>query len=1098
MIATKDSKRLARVFLDTSQLDDQQQQPNEVRSDCNANIYTEPTVINTTLTNQQPPPQIPFNFSESPPSMNNAMNDFGNESLTIVGQDIAITLRQGQLTQTLLANAPSVNSAAVNEILQTNPRQPTHIPKQNQQVVFYPNRIEFLPLCDLLFNIISLAAYFCDVVFDSVTAYTLYLNRQFTWLSVSLFLILMTAIISQILSYRWYRRDIREQYGNNDPKPNQHCSSANHIMSHPDRWKDNSSQMMIIIHLLQCGVLWRYFKLFAPVNLATVKREVSELCILRMVHAFFQAGPMLLLQTYLVWRKPSLNMITDLNIISIFLSLFSICWALSSFNKNIRPDKIHRLVLTWFGVIFQFFWRVGTITSRIVALTVYAVLYEQWVFVVIFLHWFSMLLWLLTPHMLQHFDHHADGTTHQKCNRKKKLFGASALAWIYVFCFVNMEDNHSRYRMLAFYMMMFAENILLLSISMFFDNRLSKVHGYRSLAICLVFGSFLFGVIFMCIYYRYFHIRNLKNSIQCSSVATGKTMDFENCLSSRPDQISIKEKSLLDQLVMNQTQTFAMNHKDMDPKLLPFAINTIPFLNQHSQSLCNNLNHMNADGNSSINDKNIPGVFNCRLNPALKRKKKKPSTIPPLPQEMFMNVVDANDQFTNKLPSKNALESISENGAIVNKNSTHNQRPALDSWKPGIHSKNFIQQIQRPFTNSSALMRSYRQSPAETCWRKPEISGRSWSISPTAMMKISESSKFKSDIIQPKNSISIQQPTTRFTDKLDFALMNQLKSESNEIMKNNKIVRPKPIVQHSINIDSISEMNIDMDLSDRQALNCGNFSTDKHNQEAILNYYEYLNSLKNPKKDHSGSSDNNPEMFNMLHQRPPVPGRESRNKMKEDQDIHQSANNYDEGKKSLLNSNTGKNQAFKTTVLTSSLKQPHQHHRHSTRKKRFHQSGKNSKNRIKSNQKYRSRSTNSFTTSDSSSALSLKSDFSSGEDGDIESDVNHHTDAQRKYINSNRTKLHSPSTSTNFYDQVNQDYDRIIVSGDLNNVQNDCQAHLVIDSGYGQIATTNVNMFNHVLPSTAAKYSSNFHHSNSNRPQKLLHEQIAKKHNTPL
>lgn len=359
MIATKDSKRLARVFLDTSQLDDQQQQPNEVRSDCNANIYTEPTVINTTLTNQQPPPQIPYNFSESPPSMNNAMNDFGNESLTIVGQDIAITLRQGQLTQTLLANAPSVNSAAVNEILQTNPRQPTHIPKQNQQVVFYPNRIEFLPLCDLLFNIISLAAYFCDVVFDSVTAYTLYLNRQFTWLSVSLFLILMTAIISQILSYRWYRRDIREQYGNNDPKPNQHCSSANHIMSHPDRWKDNSSQMMIIIHLLQCGVLWRYFKLFAPVNLATVKREVSELCILRMVHAFFQAGPMLLLQTYLVWRKPSLNMITDLNIISIFLSLFSICWALSSFNKNIRPDKIHRLVLTWFGVIFQFFWRVG-------------------------------------------------------------------------------------------------------------------------------------------------------------------------------------------------------------------------------------------------------------------------------------------------------------------------------------------------------------------------------------------------------------------------------------------------------------------------------------------------------------------------------------------------------------------------------------------------------------------------------------------------------------------------------------------------------------------------------------------------------------------
>ena len=38
---------------------------------------------------------------------------------------------------------------------------------------------EFLPLCDVLFNIISLAAYFCDVVFDAVTVYSLYEQRRF-------------------------------------------------------------------------------------------------------------------------------------------------------------------------------------------------------------------------------------------------------------------------------------------------------------------------------------------------------------------------------------------------------------------------------------------------------------------------------------------------------------------------------------------------------------------------------------------------------------------------------------------------------------------------------------------------------------------------------------------------------------------------------------------------------------------------------------------------------------------------------------------------------------------------------------------------------
>ena len=32
---------------------------------------------------------------------------------------------------------------------------------------------EFLPLCDVLFNIISLASYFCDVVFDIAMGYAL-------------------------------------------------------------------------------------------------------------------------------------------------------------------------------------------------------------------------------------------------------------------------------------------------------------------------------------------------------------------------------------------------------------------------------------------------------------------------------------------------------------------------------------------------------------------------------------------------------------------------------------------------------------------------------------------------------------------------------------------------------------------------------------------------------------------------------------------------------------------------------------------------------------------------------------------------------------
>ena len=34
--------------------------------------------------------------------------------------------------------------------------------------------VDFLPVCDLLFNLLSLTCYFCDVVFVSMVTYTLY------------------------------------------------------------------------------------------------------------------------------------------------------------------------------------------------------------------------------------------------------------------------------------------------------------------------------------------------------------------------------------------------------------------------------------------------------------------------------------------------------------------------------------------------------------------------------------------------------------------------------------------------------------------------------------------------------------------------------------------------------------------------------------------------------------------------------------------------------------------------------------------------------------------------------------------------------------
>ena len=60
---------------------------------------------------------------------------------------------------------------------------------------------EFLPLCDVLFNVISLAGYFCDVVFDVVMSYAL-LERGYTaTAATALTIIISSLLISQVSVY---------------------------------------------------------------------------------------------------------------------------------------------------------------------------------------------------------------------------------------------------------------------------------------------------------------------------------------------------------------------------------------------------------------------------------------------------------------------------------------------------------------------------------------------------------------------------------------------------------------------------------------------------------------------------------------------------------------------------------------------------------------------------------------------------------------------------------------------------------------------------------------------------------------------------------
>lgn len=188
--------------------------------------------------------------------------------------------------------------------------------------------------------------------------------------------------------------------------------------------------------------------------------QVRELCVLRLIHAFCEAAPMLLLQLYVLFGATDDGEIVagklkesevkdgsklkELTLVSAGLSLWSVCWAVASFSKGAaRLRNLERLVLTWLGVLAQLFWRLGTVSARVGALVAYASLYVgQWLLIVMALHWLSMLTWLLlTP----------DGLFHggERLPLLRKTFLASLLAFVYIFAYVNLHETNHRQKMVG-------------------------------------------------------------------------------------------------------------------------------------------------------------------------------------------------------------------------------------------------------------------------------------------------------------------------------------------------------------------------------------------------------------------------------------------------------------------------------------------------------------------------------------------------------------------------------------------------------------------------------------------------------------------------
>ena len=86
------------------------------------------------------------------------------------------------------------------------------------------------------------------------------------------------------------------------------------------------------------------------------------------------------------------------------------------------------------------------------------------------------------------------------------------VSYIHIFCYLNLEEQNTKLKILTFYTIMLVENVLLITLWTLGDQ--SSVYGWdRTRVFIAVFASFFLGLFFMVIYYRYFHVRKLSTTL---------------------------------------------------------------------------------------------------------------------------------------------------------------------------------------------------------------------------------------------------------------------------------------------------------------------------------------------------------------------------------------------------------------------------------------------------------------------------------------------------------------------------------------------------------------------------------------------------------
>ena len=156
------------------------------------------------------------------------------------------------------------------------------------------------------------------------------------------------------------------------------------------------------------------------------------------------------------------------------------------------PDKAN---LTKMSLLLQFLWRFFTISSRLISIGLFITAFTYWIFPIAIGHWGIMTIWVM--HQGTHFC----------ADEQAEYFFNMIIGAIYLVCFLNIKDEPTRCKYTSYYVLILLEDILLLSLWYIKSVSLNSksIHLNYLLTYSGLLAAFFLGILFMVIYYRFFH-----------------------------------------------------------------------------------------------------------------------------------------------------------------------------------------------------------------------------------------------------------------------------------------------------------------------------------------------------------------------------------------------------------------------------------------------------------------------------------------------------------------------------------------------------------------------------------------------------------------